>query len=121
MPYNQEITASGGVGAVTLELSNLSPAAGIPGLVPPQSGTGSLPIIGTPTASGTETFTITAFDSEVPPASVTANYTITVNPAVTLSPATPLPATTVLPADIVDAPTARRLRPVGALAGDAGG
>ena len=59
-PYSQTITASGGVAPVALEVSNHSEPD--PGLNVPGSGTGSLLISGTPTASGTETFTVTATD-----------------------------------------------------------
>ena len=58
--YNQTITASGGTGTMTLAVSNIQNA--IAGLAVPASGTGSLTISGTPTAAGTETFTVTATD-----------------------------------------------------------
>ena len=58
----------------------------------PASGTGSLVISGTPTAAGTETFTLTATDSLG--AETSTNYSITVNAAPSLAPAT-LPADTV--------------------------
>ena len=79
--YNQAITASGGTGTVTLSVSNITGA--ISGLNVPASGTGSLSISGTPTAMGTETFTVTATDSLGVKA--TANYSITVNSAVATS------------------------------------
>ena len=82
--YNQNLTASGGTGIVTLTVSNLQNA--IPGLTVPTNGTGSLNITGTPTATGTETFTVTATDQAG--GTTSTNYSITVNPAVTLSPAT---------------------------------
>jgi hypothetical protein len=60
-PASCTLNASGGVGAITLAVSNLqNPVAG---LNVPSSGTGSLSIGGTPTATGTETFTLTATDS----------------------------------------------------------
>ncbi len=82
--YSQTIAAVGGTGAVTLSVSNISGV--IPGLTVPSSGTGNLTISGTPTKSGTETFTVTATDQAGDTASAT--YSILVNPAVTLSPAT---------------------------------
>jgi large repetitive protein len=86
------ITTSGGIGAVTLTVSNINNP--IAGLNVPMTGTNSLPITGTPTASGTETFTVTATDS----ASDTAieNYSIAVNPAVALG-------NPILPADTINA------------------
>ncbi len=75
--YNQTISASGGTGNVTLAVSNVSGA--IPGLTVPSGGTGSLAVTGTPTASGTEQFTVTASDTLGAGTAVT--YTITVNPA----------------------------------------
>ena len=69
-PYNQTITAQtisalGGTSTVNLTVSNIQGA--IPGLTPGvdflTSGTGSLAVSGTPTATGTETFTVTATDS----------------------------------------------------------
>jgi hypothetical protein len=90
LAYNQTIAALGGTGTVTLSVSNLQNA--ITGLTLVNKGNGSVSISGTPTATGNETFTITATD----PASdtATANYSIWVNPALTLSPTT-LPADTV--------------------------
>ena len=64
----------------------------VPGLTVPASGTGSLVTSGTPTAAGTETFTVTATDSLG--ATALTDYSITVNAAPSLSPAT-LPADTV--------------------------
>jgi large repetitive protein len=91
--YNQSISASGGTGAITLAVSNIQNA--IPGLIVPNSGAASIAVTGTPTAFGTETFTVTATDSLG--ATATADYSITVNPAVNLSP-------TALPADTVNVP-----------------
>jgi large repetitive protein len=73
--YNQTITASGGTGSVSLAVSNIS--GSIPGLIVPTSGTGTLVISGTPTASGTESFTVTATD--VTGATTATTYTITVS------------------------------------------
>ena len=75
--YSQTITASGGTGTITLATSNLQ--GSIPGLSVPASGTGSLMISGTPTAAGTETFTVTATDTLG--ATTSTNYSITVVPA----------------------------------------
>ncbi len=80
--YNQTITASGGTGTVTL-VTNVTHA--IAGLTVPASGTGSLAIGGTPTATGTETFTVTATDA-VGGTTGAVSYSIVVNPAITLSP-----------------------------------
>jgi hypothetical protein len=88
--YQQTISASGGTGTISLKVTNL--AGAILGLNVPTSGTGSLVISGTPTAAGTETFTVVATDSAG--ATSRQNYSITVNKAVALGPAT-LPADTV--------------------------
>jgi hypothetical protein len=85
------ITTSGGIGAVTLTVSNIQNQ--IAGLNVPMTGINSLPITGTPTATGTETFTVTATDSASN--TVTENYSITVNPAVTLG-------NPILPADTIN-------------------
>lgn len=80
--YNQNISASGGTGDVTLTVSNINNA--IPGLSITGNGTGSISISGTPTAVGTETFTVTGTEgagAKTDPAS----YSITVNPASPLS------------------------------------
>ncbi len=77
--YNQTIVTTGGVAPITYQL-----------------GTGSLPlglklnsvgtVIGTPTSSGTSTFTINAIDDGTPPLSVPSpTYTITINPPPPLS------------------------------------
>ena len=75
--FNQSITALGGVGGVTLSVSNLQNA--IAGLSLPASATTSLNLTGTPLATGTETFTVTATDSDGGTASI--DYSLTVNPA----------------------------------------
>ena len=83
--YNQTISASGGTGSKALAVSNIQNA--IPGLNVPVSGNNVLTIGGTPTATGTETFTVTATDSLG--ASTFTNYSITINTALaSLSPAT---------------------------------
>jgi len=92
-PYSQTITAGGGTGAVTLAVSNVQ--GGIPGLVIPQVGTGSLAIEGTPTDAGGLTFTVTATDTIG--STTSADYTITVYAPVTFSPST-------LPAGMVNMP-----------------
>jgi hypothetical protein len=56
---NQTISATGGTGAITLAV-NVTNA--IPGLSITGNGTGSIIISGTPTAAGTETFTVTGTD-----------------------------------------------------------
>jgi hypothetical protein len=77
--YNQTIITSGGVAPITYAL-----------------GTGRLPaglklnsvgtVIGTPTSSGTSTFTINAIDDGTPPLTVPSPiYTITINPPPPLS------------------------------------
>ncbi|HEV8062257.1 MAG TPA: SBBP repeat-containing protein [Gemmataceae bacterium] len=58
--YNQTISASGGTGNINLVVSNVQNP--IAGLNVPGSGANSLAITGTPTAAGTETFTVTATD-----------------------------------------------------------
>jgi Putative Ig domain len=75
--YNQTLSVTGGTGSVALAVSNV--ASAIPGLNVPSGGTGSLAISGTPTATGTETFTITATDAVG--ASAMVNYSLTIIPA----------------------------------------
>jgi hypothetical protein len=58
----------------------------------PSSGGNTLSIGGTPTATGTEVFTVTATDAAGGTASTT--YSFAVNPAVSISPGT-LPADTI--------------------------
>ena len=91
IPFNQTLNALGGTGTVTLAIGNIQNA--IPGLIVPSSGSGVLSITGTPLATGTETFTVTAIDSVG--ATTTASYSITVNPSLSLSPGT-------LPGDTID-------------------
>jgi uncharacterized repeat protein (TIGR03803 family) len=80
--YNQTITTSGGTGTVTLTVSGI--IGSIPGLTIPSSGSNSLAITGTPTASGTVSFTVTATDPGGDTS--TNNYSITVNPVLSLTP-----------------------------------
>src|SRR5580692_9371175 len=79
VPYNQTIVTTGGVAPITYAV-----------------GTGSLPaglklnnvgaIIGTPSSSGTSTFTINAIDDGTPPLTVPSPvYTVTINPPPPLS------------------------------------
>jgi hypothetical protein len=81
---------SGGTGAITLAVSNIQNP--IPGLTVPSSSTGSLQITGTPTATGTEKFTVTANDSVG--GKTTKSYSITVTPALVIHPRN-LPTATV--------------------------
>ena len=81
IPYSQTITATGGTGTVLLTVSNVTGA--IPGLTVPASATGSLAIIGTPTAPGTETFTVTATD--LLGSTSTQSYMVVVNPAISIT------------------------------------
>ncbi len=80
--YNQSISASGGTGDPTLAVSNINNA--IPGLSITGNGKGSISISGTPTAVGTETFTVTGTDG-AGDTTGPVSYSITVNPAITLS------------------------------------
>ena len=67
--YSQAITAGGGTGAKTLTVSNIQNA--VAGLVVPGSGSNTLSISGTPTATGTETFTVRPRIPSVPRRSAT--------------------------------------------------
>jgi parallel beta-helix repeat protein len=88
--YNQTITASGGSGTLTVTDSITS--GSIPaGLTFSISGS-QLDITGTPTASGTVSFSVTATDTSGD--TTTQNYTLTINSGVSLSP-TSVPAGTV--------------------------
>ena len=80
--YNQTITASGGTGNINLVVSNLQNA--IAGLTVSGGGANAIAITGKPTATGTETFTVTATDQAG--GTTQTNFSITVNSAVTLSP-----------------------------------
>jgi hypothetical protein len=70
------VTASGYPSPTTLAVSNVQNA--VAGVIIPSSGTGSIALSGTPTASGTETFTITATNGAAQ--QTTQNFTLTVNP-----------------------------------------
>ncbi len=73
--YNQTLAAGGGTGPYSLAVTNIQNA--VAGLVVPAGGSNSLGITGTPTAIGTETFTVTATDALG--ATISTNYSITVN------------------------------------------
>ena len=73
--YSQTISSVAGVGTKTLTVSQLSGT--IAGLTIPTAGTNSLLISGTPTATGSVTFTVTATDTSG--ASVARSYALTVN------------------------------------------
>jgi uncharacterized protein (TIGR03118 family) len=82
--YNQTLTATGGTGDITLTVTALvGPTNGL--LIPP-SATNALTIGGTPTGSGTVTFTLTAKDTVG--GTTQQNYSFTINPAVSFTPAT---------------------------------
>jgi hypothetical protein len=72
-PYTQTITASGGVGNSSLAITSGALPPGMTAIQKPNE----LVITGTPAASGTFTFTVTATDP-ADPASQT--YTLTINP-----------------------------------------
>ena len=82
LAYGQSITSVGGAAPVTLTLSAVTNATG---LTIAGGGTGTISLLGTPTAAGTVTFTVTASDALGGVAS--AVYTFVVNPAVVLTPA----------------------------------
>jgi len=83
--YSQTITATGGTGALTFS----APAASLPtGLTLSTAGV----LSGTPTATGTFTFIVTATDSLG--VNGTHSYTVVINPAVTIT-TTALPGGTV--------------------------
>jgi hypothetical protein len=90
--YSQAITASGGTGdkAVTYTIASVTQPADL-GLSFTSSNN-QLAIIGTPTASGTVSFSVTASDAVG--AIANQSYTLVVYPALTLNPKT-------IPADIV--------------------
>jgi len=89
--YSATLTASSGTAPYTFALSGTLPA----GITLTAGGV----LAGTPTASGTFNFTVTATDSSPTPLTGTATYTLTVNaaavtpPTITITPAT-LPAAT---------------------------
>jgi hypothetical protein len=75
--YDQNITATGGSGPITLKVTNIQNP--ISGLNVPTSGTGSLNITGTPTAAGSETFTVTATDTAGDTTTGTYSTSTTIN------------------------------------------
>jgi hypothetical protein len=79
--YNQTIAAAGGTSTLALAVSNINGA--IPGLNVPTSGSGNLVIGGTPTAAGTETFTVTATDGVG--ATASQDYSVVVNSTVAIT------------------------------------
>ena len=86
LAYSQSITDSGGNGTITLALSGVTNSTG---LTISGSGTGTITLSGTPTTSGTVSFTVTPTDSiGTGPAKT---YSFTVASAVTTLPAS-LPA-----------------------------
>jgi hypothetical protein len=87
--YNQTITASGGTGAVAL---NVNVSNAVPGLNITGNGAGAISITGMPTAAGTETFTVIGTDA-AGASTGPVSYSNTVSPAIALSP-TNLPADT---------------------------
>jgi hypothetical protein len=82
VPYNQTISTVGGSSLATLSVSHIHNA--IPGLHISGNGTNTIHITGTPLSPGTETFTVSAVDSNGDTSQVT--YSVTVNPALSLSP-----------------------------------
>jgi hypothetical protein len=80
--YNQTITAAGGIGTYTYDVT----AGALPaGVTLASDGT----LSGTPTASGTFNFTVTATDQTTPAATGSQAYTLlVVPPTITLSPLT---------------------------------
>ncbi len=85
VPYTQTITAGGGTGFVTLASSVQN---AIPGLYVQPSGIGTLIVTGTPTATGTEAFTIIATDQGG--GTIRNTYSINIQPGVTVTPDTGL-------------------------------
>lgn len=86
--YSAAITAIGGVYPYTWSITNDT----LPKGLNLNSSTGA--ITGTPTASGTSTFTVEVTDAEAPPVSVAAQLSITINPGVVKITTTSLPAGT---------------------------
>ncbi len=80
-PYDQNMSAIGGIGPFSWTLTGNLP----PGLYLGNCGASRLPtcaISGTPTQQGTSSFTLTVKDGETPPASATETVSITVAPLV---------------------------------------
>ena len=76
LPYNQTITANGGTGAISLTYAITSGV--IPAGLTFTISNNELTIAGTPTASGTVSFDVTAIDAI---GAITQSYTLTINPA----------------------------------------
>lgn len=94
----QTITATGGSGAYTYSVSQLSPAGAL-GLTL-TTGPAGVSIAGTAAAPGTVTFTVTASDNTAPAGcpGASANYTLTVNcPGMSLAASPSLPNGALLP------------------------
>jgi hypothetical protein len=79
--YHETASTVGGSGTVTLTVSNIQNA--IPGLKISGNGTNTITISGTPRFAGTETFQVTAKDSNGD--TTVRTYSVTVNPAISLS------------------------------------
>ena len=79
--YNQTIVASGGVGALSLT-SSLT-AGALPAGLSFSIVNNQMTISGTPTNTGSATFTVTGTDSETPESSTTQSYTLIINAVVT--------------------------------------
>lgn len=86
-PYNQTLSATGGITPYTWSLSAGTLPAGL------SLGSNGA-ITGTPTATGTSSFTAKVTDSESPAQSVTANLSITINNSAPLQITTPTGALT---------------------------
>jgi hypothetical protein len=89
IPYGQILTPAWGSGNQVLTVSNLTNP--LPGLTVPPTGAGTLVLSGTPSSVGSESFTVTAVDTDG--TFTTTSYQLVVNPGVSLSPST-------LPADV---------------------
>ncbi|OWK39974.1 beta strand repeat-containing protein [Fimbriiglobus ruber] len=99
--YAQAIGPVSGVGPYTLSVTELS---SVPGITVSGDGTDTITVVGTPTASGTVTFTVTPADAFGDGSAVT--YTIPVTPSIALTPTT-------LPGGEVGYAYAKSIIPVG--------
>ena len=79
LAYSTTIAASGGLAPLTFSVSSGSLPAGL------SIGASTGVISGTPTASGSSTFTVKVTDSESPAASATKSYTLVVVPALVVT------------------------------------
>ncbi len=87
--YNQTITVTGGVAPYTFVVSNLTNP--VPGLTFTSNGAaGTETLGGTPTGTGTMSFTLNVTDNAANTAS--QNYSLTINPSVSITTTSPLPA-----------------------------